>query len=775
MLRQIGGTLPAKWTFPNGTCWSGGTGNCFVPEQGSQLASWQQGDFDGGSFSVIGVPGLTVGQAWRETAAQTHTQDGSIVGYFTQGIPTQTGATGDYTVVNGGPGQYAPVDTCAGSSCAVGVGVNVTATTSAGSAQITSVSPVTGYADGAAVGGPGIPSGATIVSGAGTSTLTISSPATASATAVGLNVNQSYPAGANGLHVVALDRTTLAPILNQTVTNTTDLHTALTTTGPYATVGHFLPSPGMDDQRLVIIQSVGNGEVTGTATTSLLQDLDELGGTPDLLPGTLAGQKYALVGAATNLPWRNPSALESSTAVPAIPGSSQSQAGEISGAVERDRGGLYAPSSGDPVSPTNTDLPGILYQPAQPWPYAQDTTELNYIADNIGLGAYPDVRSAYLDQNLSESWGLEYSQLSNLNCNDPSQCGSQFAAVKSELLTEFTWVPKVYELGNNLLSPFEQAGAAPYFDVAEVTNQVNASVPVPPSSSVSMKWLTIMSDVMEVASGVAAVAGLPASNEFGLIGDAGTLSTDVMEQPNSSGAPADKVTTSAENLAGQMAQQQTAYIQWIGQMETTMLYDYGKLSAVGNAVGNDPAWTWQPTTTSQAITALQANATASAYSALTPVQWSGYNLTPDFVTQTSSNDVTTLSCAPPYQNHSFISALSQNQFHATTSMTGNGGAVDQVWTFAEPLNLGVWSLDNFYGTRSATLPNTSLTDYIYGQYATGHEQQNGTYDYGAYQNAPEWWRDTYNPPGFVQCNAQGNSLYGYSWAATPAQISPPPP
>jgi hypothetical protein len=87
-----------------------------------------------------------------------------------------------------------------------------------------------------------------------------------------------------------------------------------------------------------------------------------------------------------------------------------------------------------------------------------------------------------------------------------------------------------------------------------------------------------------------------------------------------------------------------------------------------------------------------------------------------------------LSCAPPYQNHSFTSALSQNQFHATTSMTGNGGAVDQVWTFAEP--------HNFYGTRSATLPNTSLTDYICGQSATGHEQQNRTY-YCAYRNAPE--------------------------------------
>jgi len=59
------------------------------PRVGSpQNASWQQGDFDGGSFSVIGVGGLAVGQAWRETAAQTGNQGGNIVGYFTQGIST---------------------------------------------------------------------------------------------------------------------------------------------------------------------------------------------------------------------------------------------------------------------------------------------------------------------------------------------------------------------------------------------------------------------------------------------------------------------------------------------------------------------------------------------------------------------------------------------------------------------------------------------------------------------------------------------------------------
>ena len=38
----------------------------------------------------------------------------------------------------------------------------------------------------------------------------------------------------------------------------------------------------MDDQRLIIIQSVGNGQVSGKAATPLVQYLDELGGPPDL-------------------------------------------------------------------------------------------------------------------------------------------------------------------------------------------------------------------------------------------------------------------------------------------------------------------------------------------------------------------------------------------------------------------------------------------------------------------------------------------------------------
>lgn len=789
-LQQVGGSLPAQWTFSSGNCWSGLTSSC----QGS----WQHTTsginpepappFVAYGFTVIGVPTLTVGQAWR--AALPQTASDAIVGYLTQGTPTETGAVGYYTVINGGSDQYAPVDTCAGSNCAVRIGVNVTGTTSNGSATITSVTSSNDYANGATIEGPGIPPGATIVSGARSSTLTISSPAIASATAIGLTVNQSYPPPrANGLHIMELDRATLTPYLNETVTTTSDLLSAFRNTSQNSfLLGRILPSPdtgrgsgcsqtlnpppcGMDDQRLVIIQSVGNGQVSGTASTALLQYLDELGGTPDLLLGALSGQsKYALVGAATNLPWRNPSGLESSTGTPVIPNNSEHfQAGEISGLLELNRDGQYTPLAGDPINATNTALPQILYGPPQPWPYAQDTQELKYIADGIGLSAYPNVRSAYLDANLANSWQNELDDLKALTCSDATECGPNFDAVKTALELEFPWVPKVYQLATDLFSPYN-SGAATYFDIAEVTSQVKNSLPpISDGTSTSMNWLSIMSDLMYVGSGIATAGeaeGL--STVLGLAGSAGNLATDVM-QPDSKGSPAAEVITTAGQLAGQMAQQQTAYVDWLGTMQRIVLSDYGKLSAVGRAIGNDPAWTWTTgVTTPQAITALQANATASAFSALVPVAWPGYNLTPDFTSQTSSNNVSTYECGQ-FVDYPFAAAKPPNQFHAITSIATDGSAVDQVWTFGK-LNSSQWGGPTGGSDKTVQMPSASETDYIYGPYATGHSQ-NGTYYYGAYQYGPEWWRNTYNAPGHTVCSIAP----GHSFQYAPPSVSAPPP
>lgn len=208
-------------------------------------------------------------------------------------------------------------------------------------------------------------------------------------------------------------------------------------------------------------------------------------------------------------------------------------------------------------------------------------------------------------------------------------------------------------------------------------------------------------------------------------------------------------------------------------MQTSLLTDYGKLSAVGTAIGSDPSWDWEPETTTQAIAALQATTTASAYSALVPVPWEGgYNLTPDFDTQHSSDNVGTLICYPPENNHPFAGEPPQNQFHALTSIAGDGSTVDQAWVLAH-LNLSQWVAGSG-ANRTAQMPPATLTDYIYGPYATGHTQSNIEY-YGAYQYAPQWWRDTYNPPSHTVCGSTSGNKAFLSLAFGPPNITAPPP
>ena len=118
---------------------------------------------------------------------------------------------------------------------------------------------------------------------------------------------------------------------------------------------------------------------------------------------------------------------------------------------------------------------------------------------------------------------------------------------------------------------------------------------------------------------------------------------------------------------------------------------------------------------------------------------------------------------------SFAAAKPPNQFHAITSIATDGSAVDQVWTFGK-LNNSEWGGPTGGSSKTVQMPSTSETDYIYGPYATGHSQ-GGTYYYGAYQYGPEWWRNTYNPPGHTVCSIAP----GHSFQYAPPTVSAPPP
>jgi hypothetical protein len=738
-LGPIGGNLAALWWFSSPSCWSGGISYCFS----SPSPSWFQGSkFYGGSFTVIGIPGMPTGQAWRETAAQNQTADGRITGYLTRGT-VSTGGSGKYTVVNG-PGPYVPVNTCAGDGCAVQAG------------------------------------------------------------------DQTYPAKpdvTNGFHVVVLDRTTLTKITDQTVTTTDALLSAIQDPLVNPTVGHAVvagypavipPAPLLTDQRLVIIQSVGTGHLTGSAgaAQSLVRDIDQLGGTPEYFTPSLTATpashyRYALVGAATDLPWHATTSLESSTAMThpgKIPGKNGQPTGRIDGLVQRDRDGLYTPSAGDTVGETNVDLYSIVYQPAQPWPDAEDTTNLKYVADNIGLPGYPTVRPAYTNALLKGSWPNYSRKLEGLTCPPtPPQSGacdaSSFEAVKTELLAEFGWVTKAYDLVGELRSPYSQATPLG-FNVQTIANAVKDSLPVPNDATVTARWQQIFGAVMTTAEFVASVAGQgKAAAVFGLVGAAVTMADQTMQTP--SGGPADDVTAAAGNLGARLGNQQTATYQWLNNLQDILLSDYGKLSAVGTAIQEqENGWEWTGQTTNFLIDAVNGNARAAAYSALVPVAWPAYNLTARTPPgNTNPNNVRDFYCSEwtyiqgstgihyyVITNQTFERALPQNQFHATTynPNTGNSALIHQVWTFATVRGFADKS------KPEASLPTiaTDLTGNIYGSNATNPSV-------GAYQYQASWWRSTYKSPSHVACVhlslPDSRLSRPYSTASNPPVINQPLP
>jgi hypothetical protein len=224
----------------------------------------------------------------------------------------------------------------------------------------------------------------------------------------------------------------------------------------------------VNDQRLVIIQSVGDGKLSGTLSSTTLAAMDQLGGTVDYLwdavnPST-QGCRYALVGAATDLPWHATTSAESSTAMvqPGDPCSNPNQAkpdqptGHVYGVVQRDRDGLYTPAGASAVGPTNVALYQILNQPATDWPYANETENLRYIADNIELCTEPapaycewsDVRSAYVNTGFKSSWQDFREDLEGLTCppTPPKQAGTATPATSSNSRTSWRMNSNGYHL-----------------------------------------------------------------------------------------------------------------------------------------------------------------------------------------------------------------------------------------------------------------------------------------------------------------------------------------
>jgi hypothetical protein len=669
-LGYIGGSYPGFWQLDQ-TCWAGQTDVC--NSNTSVKTGWVDRTTAAvGSFSVAGVPGMSAGQAWRASAVQSRTREGNISGYLTRGVPAQTGGVNSYVIVAGAD-QFAQVDTCASggpSQCVIQVGDQTFAPD------------------------PGV---------------------------------------VNGFNVVTLDRTTLAPINHATVTSVGQMESVVA----YEPSGHLqagrqLTPNSLDDQKVLIVQSIGNGSLTSAGTDTMYPYIDWFGGTPELFKAAIpGGVPYAMVGVADDPPWHG-TARESSPAVVIGTQVAGLQTGRLRAVLSRNRDWLFTPAAGDPYGQTNLDLFSVMYQDPTPWSYVGDPA-VAYIGAELSLPA--DVRSAYTNANVD--FASKAAILASLTCTDTAACGSNFDAVKKQLLNEFDWVESARSLIANLQYPFVVDQQSQPLNVEDVYNEISATVKPPPTKGTSFDFLTMFLDVANLAESVAFAAGEDdAGQALGLVASSGQFAADTTSDTD--GDSADTVDGEVQQLDEQLASEQISYVEALDNLGALLVTDAGKLQTVGVSVGTDPTWSWnEGTSLSESITALNATSRASSYAALLPPTWGVWNLKGAGQSPPSSDDVKKYVCAGWSSGPVAIWAntAAGNQMHGVYSTD-----TTEVWTFSNLYNLSNGGFSDA-PYKNVTIPSQSLTDNINSTNTLS----------GAFQYLPQWVRSTYNPPAGVDC------------------------
>jgi hypothetical protein len=710
-LGEIGGYLGASWMFGDSNCWLGSMVDCVTAGYGNV---WTNTATDLGPFTIVGIPEIPVGDAWRATAAQTSAAggpgSGGLEGYLTVGVATGTAINNTYTLIPG-PDPFVQIDTCAsagGSTCAVTVG------------------------------------------------------------------DQTYlpTAGVNGIHVVVLDRTTLTLLSNKTVTNWSDLAVAINTaqsgTAPTKqSVVHYVTNGGQTNQGLVIMQSVGTGALTGTPVNYVFQNLTQLGGNPETLMGSLnggtsAGGKavnagpYALVGVADKLPWYG-NGIESSMVMAGPSASASSQPwpagqpdGTINGLLQRGTTGMYAPFAGGPNGQTFAELVGIVFQDPQDFPSA-DADALAYIAGvkdddgklvytypagttaGIGLSGYPDVRSAYKSVNMDN----KDTALNGVVCSGYDFCGPDFDALTQQLLTEFALVLEAVDVLTDLEEPYTSASDG-IFLVNATWDTILGSKPPPPKPT-SFDWLGFVTATLGLAEAIAAPINQPTSEALGIATAAFTMGS-VFVHGSSGGSATTVQAEAADDLSAQLSLQQDAVEKGFNLIHDMILSDYGKLTALADKDGAK-GWGYDGDTANAAVDALNASTMSTSNTTLIPQVYGATSLEPDpntSSTYANTGSPQTYRCSN--NDRPFYDELDGNWFPALSRF------------FDNEIQYNALVLANSVSSGSPQMPTSTLTDYIFGKYAYTQS--------GAAAYEPDWWRTTYNPPGGLQCHPPNS---GASW------------
>ena len=481
----------------------------------------------------------------------------------------------------------------------------------------------------------------------------------------------------------------------------------------------------------------GFAQVTGA--------LQEMGGSPSVFMGLGPGDTYSFVG--PTQPYSFPA--EASTTIAGD--------GTVTGQLFRvPQGGGYAPMAADPTGNADfaSSLSSIAVQPAVAWPKsasAGQQASLAYLsqklAGGIGCDVDPcDVRTAYDDVEYQTQWTALVSQLAKYPCSSPNGCRkldasrAQFKGVRKQLAQEFSMVDDVWELlgsGAGIQAIYSEVQGATVGGLDQAFNAVDAAV-APKGDPATTTILSLVTDVMWAASILDVEDWALVATVAGALAVAAATANDLADLPT--GSPYQAVADAGPVFTGDILGQLTVTMEGVGLLGQFIVQDWGRLSATATQI--DTAWTIDSAASDALSSGLVEGAVQNMYSALMPVAYQAWALTPAPETGQVIGD-----CYPGFEDFRPWKDVADTGFYLdqvaspVSGVEPDAGLRWYAWWEAGKNPKGVFDL--------GSPPPASLTDGLYQPFSFQNMQYAGLF-------APWFWGRTYlgSPapvPGVLTC------------------------
>ena len=445
---------------------------------------------------------------------------------------------------------------------------------------------------------------------------------------------QAYDGSLNGdsggFHILILDASNLGVSFNYAIgIHNGGLNAILNDLYPY------LQGPGSTQNILVFIASMGSMDHSNDPGTWLkvAELFSQFGATYHLISGLQYGDDYAMVGAPlTDFYFGPPTAVEASSVItrqasmlnPLPPT-------QLIGFLKQNHFGYYRPGASNLQYDTpNVDfsnaassietalLDKIALQAPVSWPICNDCSStdgsnglvnayqaisyyLTVIGNSVGN---PDIRSIY-PQDEGSAWSQYQTNVQNLKTSGDLQTwlkehepdksylmnfsDSDFSTVQSQLASELAYVVLIHGYEQNVSNAVNQNETNLEFEIRNIYDELASDLQVSTQSQ-----SPVYADIVgAIAGGLSIASYATADPAVNLALDAFSVglsySMSLTNQQNGVPIVADQLRSTVANLEVDTNNSFTSSLQTMANMFSLIYADWGRLQALGAALGNNPA------------------------------------------------------------------------------------------------------------------------------------------------------------------------------------------